>query len=537
MSIPSPTLLTIIAHARSGALDHAWRLFREAGLEDVADDPAVLSLKGRLLKDQALSTGGVAGRALYRHAADAYGRAGAISGATYPLINAATLALLADDPEQARRRARDVLARLEAGEPEPDTPYYQAATRAEALVLLGETAAARAALDEAMARAPRAWEDHASTLQQLARILAAQGADAAWLDRLRPPRCLHFGGHIAVGPDDLETAAAVRDVLEAEGVGFGYGALAAGADIIIAEALLARGAELHLTLPAAPAVFRAASVAGRGGGWGERFDAALARADSLVWPGHADDRPTPPGLQLAAEAAMGAAVMQARTLATEAVQLLVLDAADPVAGEPGGSAWMGEAWRRAGGRQHRLRARRVGVPPAVADVPARALAAVLLVEAAEPVDGGLAAADLFAARVLPRLEALVAGLPTMLAPPSWRGGSVQLAFATPREAAAAALAFGAALRDEAAVRIAGAYGQAPLDGEGRVRLVGPTAAMSLEILRSVPPGAIHLAEPFAMALLAAPDGLSVRLEYVGDLAGDDIERPDRLYSLKAAPTG
>ena len=92
---PHPSLLSIIAYARSGALDHACRLFLEGGFELVDDDPAVLSVRGRLLKDRALAAEGAERRRLYLEAAGAYARAGEIGGATYPLINAATLSLLA----------------------------------------------------------------------------------------------------------------------------------------------------------------------------------------------------------------------------------------------------------------------------------------------------------------------------------------------------------------------------------------------------------------------------------------------------------
>ena len=51
-SPPSPALPTIIALARSGALDRARRLFDEAGLGSVTDEPATLSVRGRLLKDE-----------------------------------------------------------------------------------------------------------------------------------------------------------------------------------------------------------------------------------------------------------------------------------------------------------------------------------------------------------------------------------------------------------------------------------------------------------------------------------------------------
>lgn len=528
-------LLSIVALARSGALDHAWRRFREAGLEAVTDDPAVLSLRGRLLRDQALARRGAAGQELLRQAAEAYGRAGAISGATYPLINAATLALLAGDSGQAARRARDVLTRLDRGEAEPDTPYYQAATRAEALLLLGETASAREGLATAVGLAPRAWEDHASTLQQFARILAARGERADWLDPLRPPRSLHFGGHMALDPRDAATAQAVNDVLRREGVGFGYGALAAGADIVIAEALLEHGAELHLTLPCRPQAFRPRSVAAMGGDWAARFDALLERADSVRWTGHPDDALSPRAVQLGTELAMGAAIQHARALASEAVQLLVLDPATPDEGAVGGSAWMASAWRAAGFRQHIVPTPRTREAPALPETPPTALAAVL-----EIVTGGddvsLAEAARVAAMVLPALAAAIGAGPPTLIDPSWRGGSAQLVFATPAQAAEAALGLAAALRDAALFRIAGAYGLLPLDGDGRPLALGRTAAAPVAILRSTPPDAIHVTEAFALALLVSPDAGRPGLEYVGDLPGAEVEPPVRLFSLKAAAT-
>jgi tetratricopeptide (TPR) repeat protein len=191
-----PSLLSIVAHARSGALDRAWRLFEEAGLNRVDDDAAVLGVLGRLLKDRALDAQGVERRRLYLESAAAYVRAGEIGGATYPLINAATLSLLAGKPGQAQALARQVLDKTQRDEDE--TPYYRAATRAEALLLLGKTAQAKKAFGEAISRAPRAYEDHASTLRQFGLILDALNEDKAWLDPHRPPRSLCFAGHMAM---------------------------------------------------------------------------------------------------------------------------------------------------------------------------------------------------------------------------------------------------------------------------------------------------------------------------------------------------
>jgi tetratricopeptide (TPR) repeat protein len=265
----NPSLLSIIAYARSGSLEHAWRLFRQAGFDRIEDDPAVMSVRGRLLKDRALGATGTERQRFYREAATAYARAGEMGGATYPLINAATLSLLAGEREQAGRLAREVLEKWAHDADEPETPYYRAATRAEALLLLGDVAEAKAAFAQAISLAPRAFEDHASTLRQFGLILDALGQEKSWLDPCRPPRSLHFAGHMA--PADGGTIRRrIRAVIKEEQIGYGFGALAAGADILIAEALLEAGAELHLILPAPIAVFRDASVARFGGDWAPR---------------------------------------------------------------------------------------------------------------------------------------------------------------------------------------------------------------------------------------------------------------------------
>src|ERR1051326_7936419 len=102
-------LLSIVAHARSGAVEQAWRIFRDAGLDKANDDPAALSVRGRLLKDEAREAKGKRRRRLLLEAGHAYARASEIGGATYPLINAATLSMLAGHRERSRALAQRVL--------------------------------------------------------------------------------------------------------------------------------------------------------------------------------------------------------------------------------------------------------------------------------------------------------------------------------------------------------------------------------------------------------------------------------------------
>ena len=519
------TLLSIIAYARSGALDHAWRLFREAGFDSVTDDPAVLSVRGRLLKDSALGASGAERRRLYLEAAQAYARAGEPGGASYPLINAATLSLLAGRTDQAKALAAQVLERSGAQPDEPETPYYRAATRAEALLLLGDVAKAKLAFAEAIALAPRAWEDHASTLRQFGLILGELGQGAAWLDPLRPPRSLHFAGHMAVAPREAGVGRKIREVLEKERIGFGYGALAAGADILIAEALLERRAELHLVLPAPPETFRRTSVETFGGDWGFRFDAVIARADSVHTVAGTADPAGALGIQLAAQVAMGEAVMQAQTLMTEAVQLLILDTGKPESRKGGASVWLGAAWKDSGRRQHVIVARRTtGRPAAVRSArglaPAR-LAALLAVQVSEPQTADGAHIDRLVGEVFPRVGRALAKGPAAILIPRWTGDALAAAYASPIDAAEAALSIADALGGVASVRIGGHFGV--------VRRVDDPFGGAPLLLGA--DSAIHVSEDFAAALHAGGE-VRARTEYVGDLPISDPEDPVRLFSVK-----
>src|SRR3569623_2929147 len=89
------TLPAVTAYARAGALDHAWSCFVAAGYDRVDDEPAALTVKGRLHKDRARRAEGEERRRLLAEASPAYARAAALEGATCQLITAATLALLA----------------------------------------------------------------------------------------------------------------------------------------------------------------------------------------------------------------------------------------------------------------------------------------------------------------------------------------------------------------------------------------------------------------------------------------------------------
>lgn len=519
------SLATIIALARAGAAEHALKRFVALGFDD-GEDPQALTTKGRLLKDLAMRQSGDRRRELWRQAADSYSRAAELSNGSYPLVNAATLYCLAGTEDEAQRLAGLALDFVERRPDEPETPYWRAATRAEALLLLGRYDEARAGFAGAMALAPRAWEDHASTLRQLSLILTAKGRDSSWLDEHRPPRSLHFGGHMSFDPEVVRREhldEKIAALLAEENVGFGYGALAAGADIIIAELLLERGAELHAVLPGGAEAFASVSVDPFGGAWRRRFDSVIERAESVRPVRPLGAQPDAAMIGLADEVAMGAALMNGRRLQSSAVQLLVLDCAQAANGTSGRSR---DTWSAGGWRQRILTAPRETRPGPGADQPdGEGPLAVLAIGLAEAMSEG-ALAD---------LAEHVARLPGPALPPYLTEDRLILAYRGPGEAAEAAVRLLAFAGDAPKLRIGGQYGPAAPFRDpfgGGERLPASAMAAAAGALASAPPGTACVTDDFAAALAAAGPRRPAS-EYIGELDPPDGGPPVGLYALKS----
>ena len=132
----------VLALARAGATGEAARRFAQYGLDRI-DDEDVAALGARIAKDFALRERGGARRRRSAAAAERYAAVFERTGGYYPAINAATLWLFAGDRVRSRKLAETVLGLLAAG---GDDGYYAVATEAEARLLLGDEAAAQAAL-------------------------------------------------------------------------------------------------------------------------------------------------------------------------------------------------------------------------------------------------------------------------------------------------------------------------------------------------------------------------------------------------------
>lgn len=298
----------VLALARSGATARAAELYEALGLDRV-DDEDVAALGARIAKD--------AGR--FGEAAARYRAVYARTGGYYPAVNAATMYLLAGDREAAHELGR---AAFERSGPDGDD-YWILATAIEAALVLGDDAFFARWVGKTRALA---GDDHGAlgtTLRQLELVCAARGLDPAVLAPLRPPAVAYYAGHRAgrlPAGAEPEVAARIRALLDDRGIGYGFGALASGADILFAEALLARGAELHVVLPLSPDAFAAASV---GDAWLPRFRACLAQARSVRVVG--DGAPDDVLFRYGSQVAMGLAVLRARFLHADARMLAVWD--------------------------------------------------------------------------------------------------------------------------------------------------------------------------------------------------------------------
>ena len=117
----------------------------------------------------------------------------------------------------------------------------------------------------------------------------------------------------------------LAETVERLGVGVGYGSLAAGADILAAEALIDRGAELHVVLPFDRDEFIRTSVAPAGSNWVHRFERLLAEADSVETAVNGEYLDDPILFDFCSQFAMGTTLMRAGYLEADAHQVAVWD--------------------------------------------------------------------------------------------------------------------------------------------------------------------------------------------------------------------
>ena len=539
--------------AKAGATARAETEFVRLGL-DRAEEPDITALGARIAKDKALAASGEERRTLLSRAADRYEAIYQRSGGYYPGVNVATLRLLAGETRDAERIAREVLELCRKPDPTDDA-YYRAASEAEAALVLGDVATAR----DTLARAAGYGRDlaaRAATRRQLRLVCEARTIEDGVLAPLAPPTVIHYTGHMISPPGvagrfpaghEKEVAAKIRAELARHDVGFGYGALASGADVLFAEALLERSAELHVVLPFAADEFVEISVAPAGAGWRERFDKCLQSASSVTFA--TNDRHLGHDWIFAygSFVAMGLAVLRARFLDAAVRQIAVWDGEETTG--MAGTGFDVRIWREleraadiipCGSAAERGPA----AAPASAIAGHRQLKAMLFGD----VKGFSKLTEVqipaFISNVLGAIGGVLAQHPERVLYRNTWGDGIFVVLSDAAAAARCALEIQAAMNaldlpasglpDTLALRLGGHFGpvfEATDPVQNVTNFFGAHVSRTARIEPVTPPGEVYVTEEFAARLALERGGFAC--DYVGQIPAAKSYGPMRMYHLRA----
>ncbi|MDO9367039.1 MAG: adenylate/guanylate cyclase domain-containing protein [Sphingopyxis sp.] len=350
--LDSPRLryLMVRALAASGDSLGAMHLYEQLGLA-ASGDVDSLALAGRIWKDAAFDHDGERRIGSLRQAASAYDHAWHGSGASFPAINAASLYAILGERDRAAALAGPIAANGAADN------YWDQATLAEALLLLGRGDEALIHAAAANAQAGTRAGDRASTCRQIARLADSGAIDRthadAVMDELRPPPVGVYCGRMfrAGGAGEENARSAIAAALDARPLSALIGPLACGADILFAEEALARGIDLTIVLPFAEDDFIAQSVGSGGEDWLARYVHCRDHAAMVHFASSSRYVSDDCQFILGSHTMMGLAKLRARELETTAIQLAVVDpdvAARPAAAIAGTNADIA-LWQKHGG--------------------------------------------------------------------------------------------------------------------------------------------------------------------------------------------
>ena len=325
--------LGLLALAKSGATNQALELY-ETHKQQIPKDSEFLSLLARLHKDLCIQSEEDASIKKYGELGrDLYLEAFATDPTYYPLINAAFLSLLIGDTTESETLALRVLELCAQQTNIKDLgAYYVRATEAEAYLLLDQVDLVEDKLNEARQYCPWDLANLSGTYRQLELICQTKGLAITLLEKIRPPAVITYTGQLIHGmgrspgidPNDEEAIAQQIDsLIEQHQVRVAYGSLACGADILVAEAVLAADGELNIVLPFAREEFKQISVAPAGQHWIERYEEILEQAESVTQIVAEGVSGHDLLFEVCAHQAMGMAHLRSQTLGSEAFQIAV----------------------------------------------------------------------------------------------------------------------------------------------------------------------------------------------------------------------
>ena len=303
---PSLTRQKALALARLGETQEAQTIL--LGLYNQGDThPDTLGILARTYKDQWMRK---RDNRLLLKAHDIYLKGFDVNNDAYNGINAATLSLLIGEHKKAKQIALSVIKICKddlVKEKGTTNHYWLLATLGEAYLITGDIQESAANYVEAFRQPGRAQGNQASTIRQARLIIdyLKSHKDRAHIDVDKPGfselnETLQLGklavciGHMIDRPDrkdarfppylENEVRKRIRESINTLDARIGYCSAACGADILFAEEMLKRNAEVHINLPFRREDFIEASVSFAGEGWVERFHSVIKQATSVTEP-------------------------------------------------------------------------------------------------------------------------------------------------------------------------------------------------------------------------------------------------------------
>ncbi|MCP3933233.1 MAG: DUF4071 domain-containing protein [Bacteroidetes bacterium] len=211
----------------------------------------------------------------------------------WPGINAATMLLLTGKINEARKLATELImiSENQIGKNDEDFLYWNYATMGEAYLVLNEPKKAIEAYRNAAANADITSRVVSTRRQLLLLREKGIGVPDLLFDILTPATVILFTGHmidhpkrkVARFPSGLEKKikTEINRFLDSFDSAIGYSSAACGADILFAEAMLAKGWEVNIMLPFAVEDFIQTSVEYAGLNWVKRFRRVIDKASSV----------------------------------------------------------------------------------------------------------------------------------------------------------------------------------------------------------------------------------------------------------------
>ncbi len=363
--------LSALALARGGNVPKADEYVQEILKDPRLDERLMvetLSLAGRLAKDKyERATTATLKSKLANESAQRYVRAHQLAGACFPGINAATMSLLAEQRKKPRELAAIVVkqANAERAQPGMENDYWLLATLGEANIILGHLAEAASWYRRAVQHAAGHLGDIAAMRRNVLLLTQKAKVSDEILGLFNIGSVVAFSGHMIDDPargerklpprfppdPELERAVAqaIGERLDELGATIGYCSAACGSDILFAEGMLKRGAELHVVLPFDKNDFYRTSVdfgLPEMSKWRERCDQVLTRAAEVHYATSENYLEDSVLFQFVNTFTQGLALTRAAQLGVEPYALAVLD---PSAKKLfGGTAYFLDRWTAAG---------------------------------------------------------------------------------------------------------------------------------------------------------------------------------------------